>query len=82
MIVCKRLLSAFLTVERPKNPGKTGSLVDLSTDCRVSVQSRRPQRSLYMERQLNYRCDGSEKRVSFCIKIEAFCYQWLMKSEN
>ena len=49
MIVCKRLLSAFLTVERPKNPGKTGSLADLSADCRVFVQCRRPQRSIYIE---------------------------------
>lgn len=36
MIVCKRLLSAFLATEHAKNLGKTGSLVDLSMDCRVS----------------------------------------------
>ena len=80
MIVCKRLLSAFLTVERPKNPGKTGSLADLSADCRVFVQSRRPQRSSYIEGLENYRCDGSDKRVSFRNKIEAPFYQCLMKS--
>ena len=75
MIVCKRLLSVFLTPASGKNPGKTGSLVDLSIDCQVFVQSRRPQRSLYIEGLKNYRCDGSENRVSFCIKIEAAFYQ-------
>lgn len=58
-----------------ENTGKTGSLVDLSIDCRVFVQSRRPQRSLYIEGLKNCRCDGSEMHVSFRSEIEAPLYQ-------